>query len=352
MPLSNFAKVTINSMKKAVLFDTKLRNFVLEAIKHQKISAKKRDFYHKKGLSVPSFLIFSVTNRCNLSCKGCYHTAHKRKKEKEISSSKIASIIKEADELGISAVVIAGGEPLIRPEILEVTKNLPNVIFLMFTNGTILNEKIINKLKSQPNVVTIFSIEGYQHETDERRGIGIYEILENKMKIFQEEKLLFGVSLTVTKNNFQTLVDEKFIKKYLDLGSRVFFFGEYIPIQKGTKEWILNNKQREILKNHVAQYRKKFPAVFLTTSDEDQFGGCQAAGRGFIHINPQGDVEPCPMSPFSDVNLQTMSLKKALESKLLAEIRKNPMALEEAEGGCALWDKKDWIKSLLTDNKV
>lgn len=86
-------------------------------------------------------------------------------------------------------------------------------------------------------------------------------------------------------------------------------------------------------------------------TEEKIFGGCLSAGRGFVHINARGDLEPCPFAPFSDVNLRNVMLKEALKSKLLEKIRENRVILERLEssgqGGCSLWANKKWVESLL-----
>jgi MoaA/NifB/PqqE/SkfB family radical SAM enzyme len=81
--------------------------------------------------------------------------------------------------------------------------------------------------------------------------------------------------------------------------------------------------------------------------DEEEIGGCLSAGKGFIHISADGNVEPCPFAPYSDTNLRESSLREALQSEFLREIRENHERLSEAEGGCALWVERAWVRSLL-----
>jgi MoaA/NifB/PqqE/SkfB family radical SAM enzyme len=76
----------------------------------------------------------------------------------------------------------------------------------------------------------------------------------------------------------------------------------------------------------------------LSAGDEEQYGGCLAAGRGFIHVNPRGQLEACPFAPFSDTDLSEISLREALGSELLLKIRQNASQLSETKGG-ALYGK-------------
>jgi MoaA/NifB/PqqE/SkfB family radical SAM enzyme len=106
-----------------------------------------------------------------------------------------------------------------------------------------------------------------------------------------------------------------------------------------------------VLIDTAARLRRKFNALFVAfPGDEDEFGGCLAAGRGFIHVSPSGSLEPCPFAPYSDRNILDMSLKRALRSPLLEKIRQNHDKLQETAGGCALWTEREWVSSLLSEN--
>ena len=92
------------------------------------------------GVHVPPILVFSITNKCNLNCKGCYNEALRQSSEAEISDERLKRAIAEAKELGISFIVLGGGEPLTRPSILDVARDYPEIMFLIFTNGLLLND--------------------------------------------------------------------------------------------------------------------------------------------------------------------------------------------------------------------
>jgi MoaA/NifB/PqqE/SkfB family radical SAM enzyme len=110
----------------------------------------------------------------------------------------------------------------------------------------------------------------------------------------------------------------------------------------------LTDEQRSTLAHKTGQFRTQFPAIFIEIpGDEEQYGGCLAAGRGFVHVSPDGDLEPCPVSPYSDTNVQQLSLKEALQSRLLQAIRQHHETLSEMQGGCALWTEREWVRSLL-----
>ncbi|UCE21193.1 MAG: radical SAM protein, partial [Candidatus Aminicenantes bacterium] len=185
----NFRKVLNKSLGiffkdalKATLLNPIQAYYFLRTIKWQKKAAQVRSNWGQQGIHVPPIMIFSITNRCNLQCKGCYNQALRQSPQEEMSEEKLKSVIAEAKELGISFIVIGGGEPLIRQEISDITRDFPEIIFLVFTNGLLIDDDWLTKLKGQNNFVPVISLEGYEENTDERRGKGVYERLQGIIK--------------------------------------------------------------------------------------------------------------------------------------------------------------------------
>jgi MoaA/NifB/PqqE/SkfB family radical SAM enzyme len=322
--------------------------FFVKTIARQRNAAKIREKWQDEGVRVPPLMIFSVTNQCNLQCPGCYAMAHERPMDEEMSPEKIKNVFEEANELGISFVLLAGGEPLVKPEILEISKDFPQIIFPLFTNGLLIDDDITQKLKKYKNIVPIISMEGYQEDTDGRRGKGVYEHLQRTISNINNNGIFSGISLTMTRSNFATVTKEEFVQSLIDLGCKIFFFVEYNPVKEGTEDWILTDQQRVTVPDLMDSLRREFPGVFLAfPGDEEEFGGCLSAGRGFIHVSPEGNLEPCPFAPYSDTNLRDMTLKEALKSDFMKKIRENHQELTETNGGCALWEKREWVQSLL-----
>ncbi len=307
-----------------------------------------RKYWDKNGVHVPPFMIMSITHRCNLNCKGCYAMNNHKTGSNEMSLDKIKKTVKEAKDLGVSIILLAGGEPLYRMDILDVAEDFPEIIFPLFTNGLMINDRLIQKMKRLKNLVPVLSLEGYKHETDERRGKGVYEHIFNIMKKMGKENIFFGVSITINKDNYSLTSDNTFIRELIQMGCRLFFFVEYVPVQEGTDDMILTEGQRNNINALMNKLRHQYPGLFLAfPGDEEAFGGCLSAGRGFIHVSPEGNLEPCPFAPYSDTNLENTTLKEGLKSSFLNKIRQNHSELNETKDGCALWQKREWVKSLL-----
>ena len=313
-----------------------------------KKAARVRDKHKLNGYLIPSIIIFSITNKCNLNCKGCYNQSFYSSDIKELSDEKLWQITEEAKELGVSFFVISGGEPFLRPVLLDIMKEYPEIIFLVFTNGTLINEQMIASFKKQKNVVPLISIEGDEEETDERRGQGTFGQLIQTMGQLRKRDIFFGLSLTVTRKNFTSVTSEVFISRFYRLGCKFFLFLEYTPTQEGTEDWVLTDNQRTQMGGMIKYYRSNYSSLFIGVPwDLDDVGGCLSAGRGFVHINAAGDVEPCPFAPFSDTNVRDYSLKDALQSQLFEKIRQIPELSKENGEGCILWKERELVKSLV-----
>ncbi len=356
MEINNDYNILLNKTIQALLKNAlrvinrnpSMTKFIAQTILFQKKAAQKRMEYRNQGLQVPPYMIISITNRCNLRCKGCYSKAQHRPIDKEISHDRLRSLVKEAKDIGISFVFLSGGEPLMRPDILDITNDFPEVIFPLFTNGLLITDEIIARLKNQKNVIPVISIEGYETDTDSRRGAGVYDLLQGTLEKIKQSGVLFGLSFTVTKTNFATLTDEMFINKLMASGCQLFFFVEYIPIMEATEDNVITDEQRTSLAVILESFKAKYAGLFISfPGDEEVFDGCLSAGRGFIHVSAEGDLEPCPFAPYSDSNIKNLSLKEALQSDLLSKIRQNHTQLTETKGGCALWEKREWVKSIL-----
>jgi MoaA/NifB/PqqE/SkfB family radical SAM enzyme len=345
------ARLFLNALP-LTLKDPGLFSFMAKSLVNQQHAAALRASWEKRGTHVPAFMIASVTHRCNLRCKGCYAWAQHAlpEMEMEMSAGKLRQTIKEAKELGVSIVLLAGGEPLTRPEILEITRDYPEIIFPLFTNGTMITEEVVRLFKAQRNIIPVLSLEGRRAETDARRGEGTYYRVIKAMEMMKREGIFFGTSITLTRNNFMAATDEFLVKKLIHTGARLFFFIDYTPVEKGTENLILTPGQRKVEAWTVQRFREELPALFIAfPGDEEMYGGCLAAGRGFVHVSPEGWVEPCPATPYSDSNLREMSLREALESPMLKAIRESGADLHETSGGCALFDKQEWLKSLIAN---
>jgi MoaA/NifB/PqqE/SkfB family radical SAM enzyme len=327
--------------------------FVGRAAAWHNRAGRVRACWQAQGVPVPATVIYSVTKRCNLHCKGCYFRAQEREPEPELNDAELLRVADEAHELGVSIMMLAGGEPLTRPVLFELAARHPQIVMPVFTNGLLIDDEMIARFRANRNLIPVISLEGHAGETDDRRGAGVHAYLLGILAKLRAAGLFFGASLTVTQRNYDLLTSPAYVQELVDLGSRLFFYVEYVPIEANTAHNCLDDAQKAELPARLHALRGSMPGLFVALpGEENLFGGCLAAGRGFVHISAEGRLEPCPFAPYSDVSLRRLSLREALQSDFLREIRESDVHLSETEGGCALWAHRDWVLSLLRERKV
>ena len=316
-------------------------------------ASKKRRISEDRGEHIPAFLIASITSSCNLHCAGCYSRCNHQTVDEEpvsqLSGSEWLRIFDEADYIGVSFILLAGGEPLLRRDIIEAAGKKPNILFPIFTNGTYIDEKYFALFDRSRNLVPIMSIEGEKETTDLRRGEGVYDMLIANMDELKRRGLIFGASVTVTTENVKEVTSDAFLQKLSDRGCKAVIFVEFVPVTDESTELAPGDDEREYLAGEIERLRDDHPEMVYISfpGDEKSSGGCVAAGRGFFHINSHGGAEPCPFSPYSDVNIRDTSLREALHSPLFTALRSGDILMDDHEGGCVLFEKREQVEEIL-----
>ena len=374
--LAEGAEIIVKDAIKATFRNPKESLFLAKFAKHTRKATAIRESYSKKGQHIP---VLSITSSCNLHCTGCYSRANDACNDNEplnqLSGEEWEDIFDQAKDLGISFIVLAGGEPMIREDVIIKASQFKEILFPIFTNGTLLNNDYLRLFDENRNLVPIFSIEGDEEVTDLRRGEGVYNQLLNSMELMRNNNIIFGASLTFTKGNLSNLLSKEYINQLRDFGCKVIFFIEYVPVNEETIELTPGDYERELLLNELELLRKEYDDMLFLSfpGDEKTSGGCLAAGRGFFHINSHGGAEPCPASPYSDINVRDSSINshggaepcpaspysdinvrdssllEALDSKLFKSLRDGGILLDDHEGGCVLFEHKDEVERILNE---
>jgi len=338
---------------KATLKNPKESAYMAKFALASKAASKKRAGLEKEGEHIPPFLIASITSSCNLHCAGCYSRCNNATEDTEpvqqLSDEDWLKVFDEADDLGVSFILLAGGEPLLRKGVIEAAGKKQNILFPIFTNGTYMADKYFDLFDKNRNLVPIMSIEGEKEATDNRRGEGVYDKLVSNMDELNRRGLIYGASVTVTTENLKDVSSEKFIGMLSDKGCKAVIFVEFVPVTEDSKHLAPGDEDREYLKKEIARLRVEHPEMVFVSfpGDEKSSGGCIAAGRGFFHINSHGGAEPCPFSPYSDINVKDTSLREAINSKLFKALQSEGVLLDDHDGGCVLYEKRKEVEALL-----
>ncbi len=310
-----------------------------------------------RGGHVPPFLICSITSKCNLHCAGCYARALESVDDNEparqLSAEDWGSVFAQARELGVSFILLAGGEPLARRDVIEEAARCPEIFFPIFTNGTLLDDEYLELLEKHRNLAPVVSIEGGEGSTDRRRGQGVYGRVRRAMGRMREKRIAFGASVTVTSENLEEVTAPDFVRALADEGCKGVVYVEFVPTAHELRSLALSEMQQGRLAENIRALREGGEELLLISfpGDEKSSGGCLAAGRGFFHINSHGGAEPCPFSPYSDLNVRECGLRGALDSGLFRALRSGELLRDEHLGGCVLYEKRAQVEALLEAQK-
>ncbi|MBP5353707.1 MAG: radical SAM protein [Lachnospiraceae bacterium] len=338
---------------KATFKNPKESAFMLRFAAASRTASKKRRKAEDKGEHIPPFLIASITSSCNLHCAGCYsrcnHATVDSEPVKQLTDEEWLRVFDEAEGLGISFILLAGGEPMLRRGVIEAAGKKKKILFPIFTNGTFLDEQYLKLFARCRNLIPVMSIEGNREVTDERRGEGIYDMLINNMEELKKRGLIFGASVTVTTRNYKEVTSPEFLSSLSERGCKAVIYVEYVPVTEESRELAPGEREREYIQQEIQRLRETSPEMVYISfpGDEKSSGGCVAAGRGFFHINSHGGAEPCPFSPFSDINVRDRSLRDVMNSPLFKKLRDEGYLLEDHDGGCILFEKRELVEQLL-----
>ncbi len=320
----------------------------------EKSEKRRREVSEREAMDIPPFLISSISTTCNLQCKGCYARKNGiaddpgKDSKHTLQPEEWRRIFTEAASLGINFSLLAGGEPLMRKDLLESISNVEDMIFPIFTNGTLIGPTYLEFFEKHLNMVPIISLEGLQTSTDQRRGKGVFKKAMQAMEELSQRKLFFGTSITVTTENMAFVTSTDFIDQLRSYGCKIVFYVEYVPLDEGTEHLAFSDEHVEQMEQTMNTRREQYEdLIFLSfPGDEKALGGCLASGRGFFHIGPDGAAEPCPFSPYSDSNVAKMGVLGALKSPLFRRIRDARALGWEHTGGCTLFEHREEIEAL------
>ncbi len=297
----------------------------------------RQEFVEKHGMRPPGFVLLSPTARCNLKCKGCYAGSDATRKT-TLPYDVVNRILNEKVKLwGSHFTVISGGEPFMYRDngktLLDIFEQHLDQYFLVYTNGTLITPEVARRLGELGNVTLAISVEGFEKETDDRRGRGVFRRILKAFENLRNAGVPFGISTTAFKHNCDRIQDDGFIKFFFEeQGAMYQWIFQYMPIGRSfTLDMMVTPEQRLRMYDRtweLVRERNLFVADFWNSGTVSS--GCIAAGGayggGYIYIDWNGTIAPCAFYPFSVHNIKDIytdggNLDTAVFSPLLTKIR-------------------------------
>jgi MoaA/NifB/PqqE/SkfB family radical SAM enzyme len=304
-----------------------------------------------RGQYFPPFLYVSVINSCNLRCQGCWVDV--AAKQEIITPQAMHKLIREARAMGNVFFGIVGGEPFMHPHLLEMLGEHPECYFQVFTNGQLITEEKARLMRRLGNITPLISVEGNQIVSDQRRGRPnvlnrTLEGLHNCLK----HKVFTGVCTSLCQTNLEDLLTEEWLDRLIEMGVMYTWFHVYRPMgPDACPELCLTPEQQLRARRFVVEMRAKKPILIVDAYyDGEGRALCPAATGISHHINPWGDIEPCPIVQFTKESIHSSeadsrSLRdKFLQSEFLRDFRQLAQATTR---GCIVLERPDLLKQLV-----
>ena len=190
--------------------------------------------------------------------------------------------------------------------------------FLSFTNGTLIDEEFADEMLRVKNFIPAISLEGSETATDGRRGSGTYKKVVHAMELLKQKHLPFGISSCYTSANVDSIASDEYIDFICSMGARFIWYFHYMPVgNDAVPELLPSPEQREYMFHRIREIRSTRPIFAMDFQNDGQYvGGCIAGGRRYLHINANGDVDPCVFIHYSNANIREQTLLEALKSPI------------------------------------
>ena len=312
--LSQYLNRALDEIDPNVL-KTTLLNFGFEAMLNGTMTIRKMREVHQ--CNIPWLILMDPTSACNLHCTGCWAAEYGNKLN--LTFDEIDSIITQGKEMGVYMYIYTGGEPLVRKkDLIALCEKHSDCQFLSFTNATLIDEAFANEMLRVKNFIPAISVEGFESATDGRRGNGTYQKVIQAMAILKEKHLPFGLSCCYTSQNLDSISSYEFIDQMIQWGARFVWYFHYMPVgNDAVPELLPNPEQREFMYHRIRDIRATKPIFAMDFQNDGEYvGGCIAGGRRYLHINANGDCDPCVFIHYSNANIRDMSLLDVLRSPI------------------------------------
>lgn len=304
----------------------------------------------RRGQFFPPFLYVSVINSCNLRCQGCWvDVSHA---QQTIDLTAMNRLIGEAKQAGNSFFGIVGGEPFMHPELMEILAAHPDCYFQVFTNGQFITDDKARQLFELGNVTPLISVEGNEIISDERRGrSGVYNKTLAGIENCLKHNVMTGVCTSLCRTNIDDLLTEQWVDRLIEMGVLYTWFHVYRPMgPDATPDLCLTPEQQRRAREFVVEMRARKPIIIIDAYyDGDGQALCPAANGISHHINPWGDIEPCPIVQFSRESIHADNDERSLfdkftQSEFLADFRQ---LSQETTRGCIVLERPELLDQLV-----
>ena len=311
---------------------------------------KEEELREKYNCNIPWAILLDPTSACNLHCTGCWAAEYGHKLN--LTYDEIDDIICQGKELGVYLYIYTGGEPLVRKkDLIRLCEKHSDCVFLCFTNATLIDEAFADEMLRVGNFVPAISLEGFEKATDGRRGDGVYKKVRTAMELLRRKKLVYGISCCYTSANYESITSEEFYDSLIEMGAYFVWFFHYMPVgNDAAPELLPTPEQRVGVYEKIRKYRATKPLFAMDfQNDAEYVGGCIAGGHRYLHINANGDIDPCVFIHYSDSNIREKSLLETLRSPMMMAYHDGQPFNENMLRPCPMLENPEKLRAMVAN---
>lgn len=153
-------------------------------------------------------VIWNLVRRCNLTCKHCYSISADKDFPGELTTDEVFSVMDDLKAFKVPVLILSGGEPLLRPDIYEISRRAKNMGFYvgLSSNGTLITEENIEKIAEIGYDYVGISLDGIESTHDQfRRKVGAFKESLHGVRLCRDAGIKIGVRFTLTEDNAKDL---------------------------------------------------------------------------------------------------------------------------------------------------
>ena len=318
----------------------------------------------------PPFMVsYSITTKCNLKCKHCYSSSVEQAAPDELSTDEAFRLMDDLSRWGIGLLIIDGGEPLCRDDLLDVVKyaSSKGIRTTIGSNGTLIDKTMASRMLEAGVMAVAISVDGADAQThDNFRGInGAFEQTMKGIKACRDASLPFQLNMVIRKDTLSQLED--MLRLAVECGADAAELFDLVAAGRAKeecKEQVLSPDERrqamELLAEAQADYPliirvpacpmyplllqqknvkpKHFPVEMLRRVPYYGRGCAAGMPMGYVMVQPNGEVNPCMLLQVNLGNIREQSIVSIWEnSPVLAQLRQREL-LKGVCGQCTYRD--------------
>lgn len=257
---------------------------------------------------IPATATLAINRACQCECEHCSAVFYNHSRKKDLSTAHLKQALKETVELGVTNLILLGGEPLLRKDLLEQIHSVDKTksIVTMFSNGEYLNEEICSRLAEAGLMGVFISLDSTDENFHDslRKRPGLFKKALQGIRNLQKSGILTALSSYLTPSRMREGMLEGMMEFGKELGANEVTFFDAIPSGRWihSTEQLLQDKDRKEISKLVKYYQKNilYPGISAqsTLTSEGGSAFCFAANTQF-YLTAHGEMCPCDFTPLT-----------------------------------------------------